>query len=217
MSTALILVDPKPEEEQEHEACLQIASFAAAALVAEDAPEKRKRVALLASPADALEILLAVWGVRGRTGPLEKRSTLVLLPPLLPRNGDTAQQSLMLRHDPPGMGTIDDLERAGVFTYSETPSDSPASTLQGELRLPGSRKILVFGGRPELWALLGEQPDVIAFGQEARAHRGVRLIEDLAERVPTSESFDESDDAEFRYGVRLGRQIAAVLGHLEGH
>jgi hypothetical protein len=217
MSTALLLVDSNPEE---HDSCLQIASFAAAALVADDALGKRERVALLASPADALEILLAVWGVRGRTGPDHKRSPLVLLPPLPARNGDMAQQTLMLGGDEPGSGTLADLERAGVFTFSEMPDAHPETTLRRELSLPGTHKVLVFGGRPELWTPLVGQTDIISFGQDARQHRGsvkaLRLIEELAEASLTKESLVESSDSEIQYGVWLGRQIAATLEYLAG-
>jgi hypothetical protein len=227
MNIALLLVDPAPEE---HDSSLQIASFAAAALVAGDAPGKWKRVALLASPADALEILLAVGDVVGRSGPEERHSPLVLLQPLPAPEGDTAQQNLLPSRpgsldDFAGSGTLDDLARTGAFTFEhpETPDALPAATLRQELARPGQRTNLVLGGRREFWAEMRGQTRIIAFGQEARRRRdlvtNLVLIEELAETGPAEplgESFDEGDGTDALYGARLGRQIATVLELLDG-
>jgi hypothetical protein len=228
MKSALICVDPQPDE---YDACLRIASFAAAALASRENPGMWDRVALLASPAAALEVLLGAWEA---TDPLafeigeRRRTPLVLLPPLVGRlEFSTAEEALVPQEsDEPWSGTLADLERLGIVAHGPaTGPRSPAAAVMSELGHAPSI-ILLLGARPEIWSVVRHRPGLIGFGKEAREMRGqlpadAVFLEDAApvaaqSRAPDREELPPAFGAAVASGNQLGGQIGFLLDRLYG-
>lgn len=191
----LICVDPAPDDE--YEACLQIASFAVAALASADFAGSLQRVTLLASPAAALEILLGAWDSTDRAtveGGERRRSPIVLLPPIMPRGRDERDAGDM-EADPENVlrprdeelawsGTLADLERLGVIERDagfEGPGSSVAvrfargdaeELVRSELARHEPETVLVLGARWGILQALHGRRGVIAYGRDAREMGG---------------------------------------------
>jgi len=239
---ALICVDPPPDDE--YDACLQIASFAVAALASAGYAGRLQRVALLASPAAALEILLAAWDATDRAtveGGERRRSPLVLLPPIVPRSVDEREGREVERdpedvlrplEDVPWSGTLGDLERAGVIERDARfegeglgavvrfARGEAEELVRAELARHEPGTILVLGARWSVLRALRGRRGVIAYGRDAREMRGefggdALWVEDAAPSDSPDELGDElMADGEAREAAQQGARLGAQISHV---